>query len=169
MVTDPLVPDCVLDIGFLAVGDSVTYTCDDLNVTSSYTNEACVSGLGAEQVVTDCDPSTVVVRELEREGCTPGYWKQDQHFDSWEATGYEPGDSFDVVFGVASSNGWTLLEALDAGGGDENALARHATAALLNARPCGGCFATVGSSQKVSEEIHRKGARGGWDVAAGGS
>jgi hypothetical protein len=66
------------------------------------------------------------------EGCTPGYWKQPHHFDSWAATGYEPGDSFDVVFGVDSSFD-ALLDGLGAKGGGERALARHAVAALLNA------------------------------------
>lgn len=65
------------------------------------------------------------------EGCTPGYWKQTHHFDSW--VGYAPGDSYDTVFGVTSSFGGTLLDALKRGGGKENALGRHAVAALLNA------------------------------------
>ncbi len=66
------------------------------------------------------------------DGCTPGYWKQPHHFDSWEATGYAPADSFDAVFGVDSSFE-TLLDGVGATGGGENALARHAVAALLNA------------------------------------
>lgn len=66
------------------------------------------------------------------EGCTPGYWKQPHHFDSW--TGYSPGDSFDTVFGGAPVDyNKTLLEALEQGGGQEKALGRHAVAALLNA------------------------------------
>lgn len=68
--------------------------------------------------------------EEEFQGCTPGFWKQEQHFDSW--VGYLPGDSFDAVFGVTSSFGGTLLDALNLGGGDEYAFARHAVAALLN-------------------------------------
>jgi hypothetical protein len=64
------------------------------------------------------------------EGCTPGYWKQEHHFGSWVT--YEPGDSFDTVFGVDSSFA-TLLDGVSANGGGENALARHAVAALLNA------------------------------------
>ena len=63
------------------------------------------------------------------EGCTPGYWKQSQHFDSW--VGYSPTDLFASVFGVTRSG--TLLDALKANGGGEQALARHAVAALLNA------------------------------------
>jgi hypothetical protein len=66
------------------------------------------------------------------QGCTPGYWKQEHHFDSWVSTGYAPGDSFDDTFGVESSFD-TLLDGVAAKGGQENALARHAVAALLNA------------------------------------
>lgn len=64
------------------------------------------------------------------QGCTPGYWKQSQHLDSWVT--YSPDDSYDAVFGVTSSKDWTLLEAAAAKGGGEKALARHATAGLLN-------------------------------------
>jgi hypothetical protein len=65
------------------------------------------------------------------EGCTPGYWKQSQHFDSW--VGYVPTDTFNTVFGVTGpfSNALTLLDALGQGGGGVNALGRHAVAALL--------------------------------------
>jgi hypothetical protein len=66
----------------------------------------------------------------EGEGCTPGFWRQEQHFDSW--IGYNPGDSYDGTFAVDGSF-LTLLDAVWAQGGDENALARHAVAALLNA------------------------------------
>ncbi len=65
-------------------------------------------------------------------GCTPGYWKQPQHFDSWVT--YSTNDLYDSVFDVTSSFGpsFTLLESASLGGGGENALARHAVAALLN-------------------------------------
>ena len=62
------------------------------------------------------------------QGCTPGYWKQSQHFDSW--VGYRPWDKYNRVFGVPYVK--TLLQALQAGGGGEKALGRHAAAALLN-------------------------------------
>lgn len=64
------------------------------------------------------------------EGCTPGYWKQAHHFDSW--TGYSPSDSYEGVFGVDASFDKDLLGALKQGGGGEKALGRHAVAALLN-------------------------------------
>jgi len=65
------------------------------------------------------------------DGCTPGFWKQSHHFDQWVQ--YTPDDSFDDVFGVPSSGGFTLFEALRAKGGGEGGLQRHAVAALLNA------------------------------------
>jgi len=68
----------------------------------------------------------------EDDGCTPGYWKN--HTDSWADSGYSPSDSFDAVFGTDYFDpDITLLEALNLKGGDINALARHAVAALLNA------------------------------------
>ena len=75
------------------------------------------------------------------EGCTPGFWKQPQHFFHW--ANFEITDKYLLVFGIsaitikepdnsANSNP-TLLEALKAQGGAQNALARHSVAALLNA------------------------------------
>ena len=65
------------------------------------------------------------------EGCTPGYWKQEHHFDSW--VGFDPDDSFEDVFGRDVPGDPTLVEALRQGGGGLTALMRHAVAALLNA------------------------------------
>jgi len=65
------------------------------------------------------------------EGCTPGYWKQEHHFDSW--VGFDPDDSFEDVFGRDVPGDPTLVEALQQGGGGLTALMRHAVAALLNA------------------------------------
>jgi len=68
------------------------------------------------------------------EGCTPGYWKQPQHLDSWDDTPYRPSDDFDTVFGGNYfAPDITLLDALKLKGGGFNALARHAVAGLLNA------------------------------------
>lgn len=74
------------------------------------------------------------------EGCTPGYWKQRQHYDSWMGCGQ--GDNFNTVFGTswsfdADKCGTTdpsMLEALRCKGGAAQALARHAAAALLNSK-----------------------------------
>jgi hypothetical protein len=66
------------------------------------------------------------------EGCTPGYWKN--HLEDWGPSGYSPGDIFDLVFGTSYfSPTYTLDDAVNQGGGGVNRLARHGTAALLNA------------------------------------
>lgn len=69
------------------------------------------------------------------EGCTPGYWKQRQHFDSWPAP-YTPSTPFSAVFANAFP-GQTLLQVVSQGGGGMNALGRHAVAALLNSGSTG--------------------------------
>jgi hypothetical protein len=63
-------------------------------------------------------------------GCTPGFWKQSQHFQYW--TGYSPSTLFSDVFEDAFP-GKTLLQVVSNGGGGLNALGRHTVAALLNA------------------------------------
>lgn len=73
------------------------------------------------------------------EGCTPGYWKQPHHLDSWQGVG--PDDNFNATFNTnavfdaaqCESSNPTLLQALKCQGGGLSALARHAVAALLNA------------------------------------
>ena len=65
------------------------------------------------------------------DGCTPGYWKQPHHFDSWTYP-YAPDTLFSDVFEDAFP-GMTLLQVLRQGGGKLNALGRHTVAALLNA------------------------------------
>jgi hypothetical protein len=65
------------------------------------------------------------------QGCTPGYWKQPQHFNSYPAP-YTPSTGFRAAFGIGPTI--TLLQALRTNGGGEGALLRHAAAALLNAR-----------------------------------
>jgi hypothetical protein len=74
------------------------------------------------------DPS---VPELGGEGCTPGYWKHPQHFDSWTAP-YTSSTLFSEVFDNAFP-GRTLVQVLRLNGGGLNALGRHAVAALLSA------------------------------------
>jgi hypothetical protein len=65
------------------------------------------------------------------EGCTPGYWKQSQHFDSWTSP-FTPNTQFSDVFENAFP-GKTLLQVLKQGGGGLKALGRHTVATLLNA------------------------------------
>lgn len=73
-----------------------------------------------------------VNESIEFSGCTPGYWKN--HLDAWGPTGYAPADIFNEVFGVAYFGAsFNLENALNSGGGGYNKVARHGTAALLNA------------------------------------
>ena len=74
------------------------------------------------------------------EGCTPGYWKQSQHFDSWKV--YSQSQTIGSVFTSAkllsTQSSKTLLDALQGGGGSgiagaQTTLLRAAVAALLNA------------------------------------
>ena len=76
--------------------------------------------------------SALCTNEAGGDGCTPGYWKQRQHFDSYAAP-YSPTMLFVDAFGVDAFPGRTLRDVLAQGGGGLNALGRHATAALLNA------------------------------------
>lgn len=130
VVTDVLAPDCDRLIGDLAAGASIGYICTLPGVTAGLENEACVMGYRDGVVVEDCDPSIVKIRKG-GQGCTPGYWKQDQHFDSWTAP-YTPGTLFGDVFEDAFP-GMTLLDVAAQGGGGLKALGRHTVAALLNA------------------------------------
>ena len=90
-----------------------------------YNTVAITDSGGATEIPVACTPPPRVT------GCTLGYWKQSQHFDSW--VGYAPGDSFETVFGRNVPGTPSLLDALKLGGGGLNALMRQATAALLNA------------------------------------
>jgi hypothetical protein len=67
------------------------------------------------------------------EGCTPGYWKQDQHFDSYPA-GITPNTQLDVLLGfeIPGYETTTVLQALQLKGGGANALIRQGTAGMLN-------------------------------------
>jgi hypothetical protein len=106
------------------------------------TNERAIAVAGFIRVTSGDTVTKLVAKQwwircvppLDFQGCTPGYWRQEHHFDSWVPTGYAPADDFNSVFGVtATFNPHTLLDAVWLGGGGENALARHAVAALLNA------------------------------------
>jgi len=83
-------------------------------------------------------------------GCTPGYWKQTQHFDSWVPTGLKPTDLVSSVFSQSSLyslsgkklSAYTLVDGLGFKGGSDlsgaaQILLRAGIAAELNARYSG--------------------------------
>jgi hypothetical protein len=110
-----------------------TSDCDDANLCTE--NDVCRDGWCEGTPIECppgqvCDPADGICKEL-GEGCTPGFWKN--HPDAWPAS-YQPDDDFDTVFGVDVFHPDIILHrALKLGGGGVHALARHATAALLNA------------------------------------
>jgi hypothetical protein len=97
--------------------------------------EECEVGIPCDPPTDRCDEKTCLCSPPSGgEGCTPGYWKQDHHLDSWAATGYSPSQTVSSVFGPLddSVDDLELLEALWLRGGKLKALMRHAVAALLN-------------------------------------
>jgi hypothetical protein len=66
--------------------------------------------------------------EEDGEGCTPGFWKNPKKFNLWPI---DPDTLFSDVFGVGPAD--PLADTIRVGGGGENALIRHGTAAYLNA------------------------------------
>jgi len=146
VVNDPSLGLVDVAVGTLAVGEVRVLTSATAGFEALFAPERCdeagtvvnlasVAGHAPEdpQIVTAEDPALLICVEVPRgdEGCTPGYWKQAHHFDSWND--FAPSDSYAAVFGVTPSFDKTLLGALKQGGGGEKALGRHATAALLNA------------------------------------
>lgn len=75
--------------------------------------------------------SSTCEHERGTQGCTPGYFKQQQHFGSYAAP-FGPNTLFSAVFENAFP-GKTFLQVLSLGGGGLNALGRHTVAAFLNA------------------------------------
>lgn len=101
----------------------------DANGGNSYLLFTGVREGGAKQSLLQFNFDVTPPPPSEGWGCTPGYWKQKQHFDSW--VNYAPGDNYFAVFGTGFDDG--LLGVLKTGGGGEAALGRHSVAALLNA------------------------------------
>ena len=122
--------------GAIAAGSS--YTCSItvwLSGDSAIPHTNTVTAIGTDNdgsMDTATDDETVTFDEVTAyQGCTPGYWRQQQHFGNWS---YALDASFDSTFGVNLFDpDITLLEAVQLGGGGVEALARHAVAALLNA------------------------------------
>jgi hypothetical protein len=123
--------------GAVNFADSVEIVIVDVNDSFSTMLEFVFDGSGA---IDDLEICKVIERG--GEGCTPGYWKQSQHFGSWSVNPYTTtfGDVFVAACAVDNPElksgdnvcDVLLLEALAANGGGINALARHASAAWLN-------------------------------------
>jgi hypothetical protein len=99
-------------------------------------------------------------------GCTPGYWKQSQHFDSWPSS-FTTTQSVSSLFSGAlpSLANQSLLSALNGGGGSglegaQTTLLRAAVAATLNAAQFGSGYPlTVGQIDQMVEAALASGDR----------
>ena len=145
----PAVPgDDVIVLGPLSLGPgssalySGSYTPKHSPSTDTVTATAMgtLSGLPAtDQASATCE----VPAPGGFQGCTPGYWKQEQHFDSWLPTGYVTNQSAGSVFSSLASAcpalaTTKLVKALGGGGGPAycdkvQILLRAAVAAVLDA------------------------------------
>jgi len=92
-------------------------------------------------------PATLISPVAATEGCTLGYWKVSQHFDSWPAVVGTPSTLMHDVTAAGGSvqlddafPGMTLLQVLWQGGGGLKALGRDTVAALLNGGSTGVNF-----------------------------
>ncbi|MDI3326884.1 hypothetical protein QKW35_21110, partial [Pontibacterium granulatum] len=127
--------------------ESSTFTpgIGDLSYLATYSGDGVYNPITlgdlAGNLPAHCEPLTVVGVF---EACTPGYWKQPQHFGNWAApySAVPVETKYVDVFGIAGNlpglpgkyKDITLLEALEAEGNtDKEALLRHSAAALLNA------------------------------------
>ena len=129
-----------LDVRTITVSRTATRPndCGSLpnTATVAATNEP--SGNTTNNSSTDTISVSCPVVAGDEEGCTPGYWKQEQHFDSW--TGYSPDQELGTIFDLAAYSDYVDMELIQAlRTGDDNGttlldqLLRHAVAALLNA------------------------------------
>jgi len=101
-------------------------------------NAAATSTCGSEVLTVQAPPPPPAAQY-----CSPGFWKQDQHFHDWVT--FTQSQTFSSVFGRTITIMWsaggkpspltnpTLLQALQANGGGISMLARVAVDALLNA------------------------------------
>jgi hypothetical protein len=124
-------------VGF-AGGSTSTSTTDTTSTTSTTTTTTTTTTTGGE-------------------GCTPGYWKQDQHFDSWPVpTTTTLADAGFTNTGLPA--GTTLLEALSFKGGPtvqdaKNILLRQAAAAYLNSLSIAYAFTTAEVVDMVNDAL----------------
>lgn len=94
--------------------------------------EGCTSECSLTAFIEECAPG----EGSSCQGCSQGFWQQPHHFFAWPAP-YSPDDLFagasaDGEFFEDAFPGRTLLEVLQEGGGELEALGRQTVAALLN-------------------------------------
>jgi len=123
-----------IDAGTKAVANGIVPNSNSLQFNSAGTFywQAVYSGDAANNAATStCTEEILVVTQPAGQYCSPGYWKQPHHFDSYVT--YSPNQTFLSVFGVNAFPGKTLVQVLSTGGGGLIAYGRATVGALLNA------------------------------------
>jgi hypothetical protein len=96
-------------------------------------------------------------------GCTPGFWKQEQHFGYWKDSPFRPVDPKSLVSGAFSAfNGQggyspslTMIAALDLDNSTGvGQLLRHGVAALLNAHSAGVFYGFQDDPQNIQNAVN---------------
>jgi hypothetical protein len=104
---------------------------------SGFIAAGALAGAGLAGDSTDTATTMTTTTPPGNEGCTPGFWKQPQHFDSWPDELSQDTTLLEAGFIGTGNDDATLLEALSFQGGPtvqdaKNILLRAAVAALLN-------------------------------------
>jgi hypothetical protein len=110
-----------------------TYGVGTSSVIWSITDQFGRTVTGTQQIVVNVAPP-VNGEVTGNQGCTPGFWKNWPQ--AWCTGKYTPATKFFSVFVVTNKQkvaDITMMDAVDLNGGGYNALARHATAAVLDA------------------------------------
>jgi hypothetical protein len=88
---------------------------------------------GSAHIAPNTPTATDVPTAEVLQGCSPGFWKQEQHFAEWPDPFMPEGSLEDALAEELNEGNPSLLEGLQDGGGGLTALVRQAIAALLNA------------------------------------
>ena len=159
------------NFGDLAAGQSAAVTVTSATTANTtcaeYVNTVTVGATNHGNVQATADITVTGCTRDGLEGCTPGYWKQKQHFDNWGS--YVPTGAgaslYNTVFGVnLFSANTTLLQALSTGGGGIYRFGRHSVAALLSAQSSGVDYGMTAAG--VIAAVQHAVATGNFDAAA---
>jgi hypothetical protein len=142
-------------------------------VTLSATAVVTVTCTATDDCGNESDPCSFTISATCNQACSPGYWRQSQHFDEWCLAGFQPVDNycgagpatlFADAFNLTDFSSaeipasfdettLTLLEAVNMSGGDFAQSLFLGSAALLNAaHPSVGAGAGVTQVQQVMQD-----------------
>lgn len=127
--------------GLLSPGESWILSAVGTVTAGQYENVGTVTALGPQgQQISDSDLSHYFGGEItDLHGCTPGFWKN--NWRRWEGVAWPQGINGEMTLEDVGFDGFTrgagdettLYDALNARGGGQSSLMRHAVAAFLNA------------------------------------